>query len=258
METLNWELNDGIGVLTFQRLEALNALNTKMMSELLGWLSQVQFDKSIRAVILTGTGEKAFIAGADIKEMSKFGPREAQAFAETGHKILLGLQALPFPVIAAVNGFALGGGCEMAMACDFILASENASFGLPEVTLGLIPGFGGTQRLPKFVGIARAAEMIFTGRRYGAQDALQFGLVNSVHPSPDLLAAAKRLAKEISSRGPVAVATAKKLITSSYHLSLAEGLKAEKEGFSKLFATQDQKEGTKAFIEKRPAQFCGD
>ncbi len=258
METLSWKLQDGVGVLTFKRPEALNAVNTKMVNEVGDWLSEIESNKKIHAVILTGAGEKAFIAGADIKEMSAFGPKEAEAFAEKGHAILVGMQALRFPVIAAVNGFALGGGCEMAMACDFILASENASFGLPEVTLGLMPGFGGTQRLPKFVGVARASEMIFSGKKYSAAEALAFGLVNSVHPRANLLDAAKSLAKEISSRGPVAIAMAKKVITEGYHLSLKDALKLEKDGFAKLFGTKDMKEGTKAFVEKRPAKFVGE
>ncbi len=258
METLSFELQDGVGVLTFQRPQALNAINSKMVSEMIDWLTEIESNKKVRAVILTGAGEKAFIAGADIKEMSEYSPKEAEVFSEKGHQVLLGLQQLKVPVIGAVNGFALGGGCEMAMACDFILASENASFGLPEVTLGLIPGFGGTQRLPKFVGHARAAEMIFSGRRYSATDALAFGLVNSVYPQADLIAAAKKMAHDISTRGPVAISAAKKLLNETSHMSLRDGLRVEKESFAKLFATRDQKEGAKAFIEKRPAQFLGE
>ena len=258
METLSWELQDGIGTLTFKRPEALNAINTKMISEVSDWLLEIESNKSIRAVILTGAGEKAFIAGADIKEMAAFGPTEAEAFSEKGHTILLGMRALRVPVIAAVNGFALGGGCEMAMACDFIFAADSGSFGLPEVTLGLMPGFGGTQRLANFVGVANAAEMIFTGKRITATEAKDLGLVNKVFPKAELLSSVKNIAKEISSRGPAAIAMAKKVLAEGFHLSLKDSLKLEKDGFGKLFSTKDMKEGTQAFVEKRAPKFIGE
>ncbi len=257
METLIWDKQESIGVLTFNRPQALNAANPKMIGELFTWAQEAAKDKTLRVVILTGSGDKAFIAGADIKEMNSFSPEQGRIFSENGHRALSAVLTLPVPVIAAVNGFALGGGCEIAMAGDFILASEKASFGLPEVTLGLIPGFGGTQRLPQFVGTARAAEMIFSGRRYSAQEALQFGLVNSVYPAAELMPAAKKLAGEIASRGPMAVTATKRILLETAHLSLKDGLVLEQKAFASMFATQDQKEGTQAFIDKRPAQFKG-
>jgi enoyl-CoA hydratase len=256
MQTLKWTKKDHLGILTFFRPDALNAINSQMMDELTEFLRELKNDKSVRALILTGTG-KAFIAGADIKEMNSFGCEEAKRFSEKGHQVLMTLQSLKIPVIAAVNGFALGGGCEMAMACDFIYASDSASFGLPEVTLGLIPGFGGTQRLPKFVGVARALEMILSGQKYSAIQAMEFGLVNSIFKSEDLLAEAEKMANLIAHRGPVAVALAKRTMMESYHLPLCDGLKVELEAFSHLFTTSDQKEGLSAFIEKRAAQFKG-
>lgn len=258
MEHLLWEKKNSIGILKFHRPEALNAINTQMIDECMAWLAGVKQDKTLRALILTGSGEKAFIAGADIKEMNGFSTEQAKRFSEKGHLLLMELQNLKMPVISAVNGFALGGGCEMAMAADFIIASDTAVFGLPEVTLGLIPGFGGTQRLPKFVGMARAAEMIFTGRKYSAAEAQQFGLVNTVTTPAELLNKTIKIATDIASRGPLAVAAAKRTIFEGYHLPLRDGLEVELEFFSQLFATQDLREGTKAFVEKRLPQFKGE
>ncbi|MGE3975403.1 MAG: enoyl-CoA hydratase/isomerase family protein [Bdellovibrionales bacterium] len=263
METLLFEKKESIGdakvgIVTFHRPQALNALNSQVMKEFLGLLSDLKKDSSLRCVILTGHGEKSFIAGADIKEMSNFGPSEAKAFSQTGHQILKEIEACPFPFIAAVNGFALGGGCEMAMACDFILSSDNASFGLPEVGLGLLPGFGGTQRLSQFVGVARASEMIFTGKKYSALEAQQFGLVNQVVPAAELLSTALKLASDIAKKGPVAVRSVRQLLRTTGHLSLSEGLKMEQESFGNLFKTADQKEGAAAFVEKRAPQFRGE
>jgi len=246
-----------VTTLAFSRPEALNALNQEMMDEFLRFLKEVKEEGSTGCLILTGDGEKSFIAGADIKEMHHFTVDQAKLFSDRGHQALLEIESLNFPVIAAVNGFALGGGCEMAMACDFILASEKASFGLPEVTLGLIPGFGGTQRLPKFVGLPKASEMIFTGQRYSAQEARAMGLVNQVIPPGELMVTAYKIATTIVSRGPVAIAHAKKSLRAGYSLPLKDGLKIEGEMFSKLFVTEDQKEGAQAFIEKRSPQFCG-
>lgn len=258
METLLFEKKESIGVVTFNRPQALNALNSQVMKELIELLGVAKKDNGLRCMIFTGAGEKSFIAGADIKEMAGMTAAQASDFSKTGHQILKEIASCPFPFIAAVNGFALGGGAEMALACDFIIASENASFGLPEVGLGLIPGFGGTQRLAQFVGIARASEMIFTGKKYSAGEAKEFGLVNQIVPQAELLTTAMKLASEISKKGPVAVREARRILRSTGHMPLFDGLKFEQEGFSGLFNTQDQKEGTKAFVEKRAPQFRGE
>jgi enoyl-CoA hydratase len=259
MNTILFEkVEGGIGTITFHRPEALNALNSQVMSELLSLLTSIKSDKSIRCMILTGFGEKSFIAGADIKEMANFGTKEAYEFSKGGHQILKEIAACSFPFIAMVNGFALGGGAEMALACDFIIASENASFGLPEVGLGLIPGFGGTQRLTQFVGLARASEMIFSGRKYSAKEAMDFGLVNQVVALSELKSTAHKMALDIAKKAPLAVAAARSLLRSTGHLPLNEGLKFEQEAFSRLFETFDQKEGTKAFVEKRAPKFQGE
>lgn len=258
VKTILFEEIENVGVITFHRPEALNALNSQVMSELIELLERLKSNGKLRCAILTGFGEKSFIAGADIKEMSSFSTQEAFQFSQRGHQILKEIESCPFPFIAAVNGFALGGGCEMALACDFIVASENSSFGLPEVGLDLIPGFGGTQRLVRFVGLARASEMIFSGRKYGAKETLEFGLVNQVVPLNELLPTAHKMASDISKKAPLAVAAARKLLRSTGHLPLSDGLKLEQKAFSQLFETQDQKEGTKAFVEKRSPQFRGE
>lgn len=258
-ETLKFETGGGgIGTLTINRPQALNALNKQVLLELDAFLEYMWDDSALKCLILTGAGEKAFVAGADIKEMMPLDVQGARSFSELGHNILLAFEDWRVPVIAAVNGFALGGGCELAMACDFILAGESASFGLPEVGLGLIPGFGGTKRLAQFVGHARASEMIFTGARYSAQQALEFGLVNRVVPQAQLIASAQELAGQITSRAPVAVAAAKKSLRTGWHLPLGEALSHEKTLFADLFKTKDQKEGLTAFIEKRAPIFKGE
>lgn len=258
-ETLKLENKDSIWTLTIQRPESLNALNSQVLSELseaLDQIDQKNFQEA-KVLILTGHGEKAFVAGADIKEINQLGLDAAQKFAEKGQSIFRKLEKLQIPVIAAVNGFALGGGLELALACDFIYASESAKFGLPEVTLGLIPGFGGTVRLSRVLGLPKAKEWIFTGQMINAPEALQMGLVNKVVPQAELLSTVQKVAQTIASRGPVAVGAAKKSVMESFDHDIDSAMAVEAAEFSNLFATKDVKEGTSAFIEKRKAQFQG-
>ena len=257
-ETLNFEKKNGIGLLTISRPQALNALNKQVLLEFDAFIEESWDDGDLRALIITGAGEKAFVAGADIKELAALDTQGARSFSELGHNVLLSFEEWRVPVIAAVNGFALGGGCELAMACDFILASENASFGLPEVGLGLIPGFGGTKRLAQFVGLARASEWMFTGARYTANQAAEYGLVNRVVALPQLIPSAMELAGQIAAKAPVAVGAAKRSLRHGYPLGLKQALEFEKETFGDLYKTKDHKEGLTAFIEKRTPSFKGE
>lgn len=257
MDFVKLELDGAVAVITIDRPKALNALNKQVLSELSEAIAQVGSSKTIRALIVTGGGEKAFVAGADIAEMAAFSAAEAQAFGELGHRVLDSLEHLHIPVIAAVNGFALGGGSELALACDFIYASEKAKFGLPEVTLAVIPGFGGTQRLTRLVGRARAKEMIFTGDMVDAAKAKEIGLALEVLPPADLMAHCRKIAGTIAKRGPLAVAQAKRVIDGGADLQLKDGNSIERDGFAKLFGTADQKEGMAAFLAKRPSEFKG-
>ncbi len=255
-ETIEYKQEGHVGLLTIQRPQALNALNAQVLIELIAFAKEIG-NKEIRALIITGSGEKAFVAGADIKAMAEMTSKEAKNFAESGQKAFSSIESLPFAVIAAVNGFALGGGCELALACDIIIASEKAKFGLPEVTLGLLPSFGGTQRLPRTVGLFKAREMVFSGELYSAQDCLNMGLVNKVTTPEQLLPEAQKLAQTIASRAPLAVAKAKQSMNTGFELHMNEGLQQEAQLFSELFNTQDQKEGIGAFIEKRQPDFKG-
>ena len=255
MEFVKLEIDGPVAVVTIDRQKALNALSPQVLTELGQAFTQVAQHQGVRAAILTGAGEKAFVAGADIAEMASFTHELALAFGDLGHRTMDAIEKLPIPVIAAVNGFALGGGCELALACDFIYASEKAKFGLPEVTLGVIPGFGGTQRLTRLVGRARAKELIFTGDMIDAQKAKEIGLALDVLPAGELLAHCKKVAATIAKRGPVAVREAKKVIDAGADVSLTEGNALEKGTFAVLFKSADQKEGMKAFLEKRPAAF---
>lgn len=257
MEYVRLEKDGSIATITIDRPKALNALNLTTLKELKQALAQVVKTPDVRAVILTGAGEKAFVAGADIGEMAGYSTSQALSFAQAGHRIMTILEALPVPTIAAVNGFALGGGCELALACDLIYASEKAKLGLPEVSLGVIPGFGGTQRLARLVGRARAKELIFTGDLLDAAKAKEYGLVLDVVAPDRLLAHCREVATKIASRGPSAVAQAKRVIEHGADLTLAAGNEMERQAFALLFGTQDQKEGMKAFLEKRPAAFTG-
>lgn len=256
-ETLEFEKQGHVGLLTVRRPEALNALNAQVLRELASLAQDVANDKEVRALVITGAGEKAFVAGADIKAMAEMTPAAAQNFSITAQNAFNDIASLPFAVIAAVNGFALGGGCELALACDIIIASEKAKFGLPEVTLGLLPAFGGTQRLSRAVGLNKAREMVFSGEFYSAQACLAMGLVNRVTTPEELLPEAKKLANTIASRAPVAVAKAKLVMNEGFEVHIEEGLRQEAEMFGALFDTQDQKEGIGAFIEKRQPQFAG-
>ncbi|MCC7442251.1 MAG: enoyl-CoA hydratase/isomerase family protein [Bdellovibrionales bacterium] len=248
----------GVSILWVARAKALNALNLATLREMERALLALSADPEVRAVILTGEGEKAFIAGADIVEMKEMSRGEAVDFSKTGQAVTRLLQLMPKPTLAAVNGFALGGGTEMAISCDFIFASESARFGLPEVTLGVIPGFGGTARLAHFVGMPMAKELIFSGRQVRADEALRVGLVNRVMPAAELLAATVEFAQEVVSNSMPAVRSAKKLLNEfSESNGLHYKLDSEAQEFGNLFGWHDQREGMAAFSEKRKPAFEG-
>lgn len=250
------ETNQGVAVLTLRRPDKLNALDVEVLEALRAALGELKRSGGARALILTGEG-KAFVAGADIAAMQAMTEAQAHAFASLGHATLDAIEALPFPAIAAVNGFALGGGCELALACDLILASEKAKFGQPEVKLGVIPGFGGTQRLLRRVGAAKARELIYTGATIDAPEAHRIGLANAVVPADELMARATEVATTIASVGPLAVAAAKRVIREGEDAPLGEANRREVDAFARLFTTADQKEGMSAFLAKRAATFEG-
>jgi enoyl-CoA hydratase len=256
-ETMNLQKQDTVAVLTISRPQALNALSRQVLQELDAALEQIEKDTSVKALVITGAGEKAFVAGADIKEISELNESTANEFAQLGQNVFLKIERCRVPVIAAVNGYALGGGLELALACDFIYASSNAVLGLPETTLGLMPGFGGTVRLSRIAGLSVAREMIFSGLSISAEEALQKKLINKVVPQPSLLEEVMKVALQISKRAPLAVASAKKSTFESYDLSILQAMQHEASIFAKLFSTEDVKEGTQAFLEKRKAQFKG-
>lgn len=248
------EIRGRVGLVTLNRPEAMNAFNPTLTRELMDALEAFDNDDSVGAMVVSGN-QKVFAAGADIKEMAE---KTAQQMADGDFIANFDrIRAIRKPVIAAVSGWALGGGCEVALACDMIVASETAKFGQPEITIGVIPGAGGTQRLPRAVGKALAMEMILNNRTLTAQEALQYGLVNRVVPVNDYLDEALKLAEEIASRAPLAVRAAKKMINASYESSLTDGLAAERQAFYHLFDTEDQKEGMKAFVEKRQPNWSG-
>ncbi len=254
---LLFEVKDSIGMITLHRPKALNALNTELLQELSDLLDRIKEDTSIGIVIITGSGEKAFVAGADIAEMQPLTAIEGRNFGKIGQDVFNKLESLPQPVIAAINGFALGGGCELAMACDIRIASEKAKFGQPEVSLGITPGFGGTQRLPRLVGKGRGKELIYTGDIIDAGEAYRIGLVNKVAAPDELMNAAKAMAEKILSRASVAVQLSKAAVNEGLNMDLASGIAYEAEVFGLCFATEDQKEGMTAFVEKRKANFSG-
>jgi enoyl-CoA hydratase len=256
-ENVLWEVEEGVGTVTFNRPKVLNAVNAKTFEELSEVLRLVEGDPGVRALVLTGAGEKAFVAGADIAAMSQMSALESRRFAEGAHAVLERLEALPIPTIAAVNGYALGGGCEITLACDLVYASDRARFGQPEVNLGLIPGFGGTQRLARRVGVMRALELVLTGDPVDAAGAKAMGLVLDVVPADGLLAHARAQARKIASRGPVAVAVAKRVLRRGAEPDLATGNELERQAFAALFGGHDAKEGMRAFLEKRPASWKG-
>ncbi len=248
------EIRGRVGLLTLNRPQAMNALNNQLMRELMDALEAFDKTDEVGAMVITGN-EKAFAAGADIKEMADL---SIQQIMDRDHVAVFGrIRAIQKPVIAAVSGWALGAGCEIALACDMIVASESAKFGQPEITIGVIPGAGGTQRLTRTVGKAIAMEMILNNRTLTAQEAYQFGLVNRVVPVVEYLEAALKLAEEIASRAPIATRVAKKMINQVFEGTLSEGLAAEKQEFYNLFGTEDQKEGMKAFVEKRKPEWKG-
>ncbi|MFZ4860031.1 MAG: enoyl-CoA hydratase/isomerase family protein [Desulfuromonadaceae bacterium] len=251
------ETNDGIATLTINRAHVLNSLASEVVQELECALYELDLDASVKAVVLTGAGEKAFVAGADIKEMSQISAFDAHDFAGKGQRLMLLMGRMRKPVIAAVNGFALGGGLELALACDFIYASEKAKFGFPEVGLGIIPGFGGTQNLPRLIGPGRAKELIFSGRIITAAKAHEWGIVNEVFAPEELLPKALATAREIIGKSPLGVAYAKDAIVNGMNMTKEDGFRYEASLFGVLFATADQREGMGAFIEKRPADFKG-
>jgi len=253
-EMILTETHGRVGLITLNRPHVMNALNNQLMREAMDALEAFDKNDTISAMVITGN-EKAFAAGADIKEIAN---KSVQQMMDTDHIAVFGrIRTIRKPVIAAVSGWTLGGGCEIAMSCDMIVASETARFGLPEVTIGVIPGAGGTQRLTHAVGKALAMEMILNNRMLSAQEALQHGLVNRVVPVDAYLDEALKLAEEIASRAPLAVRAAKKMINQTYERTLAEGLTVEKQEFYNLFASEDQKEGMKAFVEKRKPEWTG-
>jgi enoyl-CoA hydratase len=252
------EIDEGIAVITMNRPHALNAFNSEQLDLLGAAFHTLGRDRNVRVVILTGAGDRAFAAGADIKEMIHLTPAEGLAFGRKGQALTSAVERLPQPVIAAVNGYAFGGGCELAIACDIRLASENARFAQPEVSLGIPPGWGATQRLPRLIGPGLAAEMIYTGRHVHAEEAQRIGLVNAVHPLDELMAAAREMAVGIARNSPAAVRAAKSLIALAFAGDPAAGLAAEVASFGAAFAAADRSEGMRAFIEKRLAEFAGD
>ena len=254
---LKIEIEDRIALVTLDQPEVLNALNQATMEELEeAFLERLKQD-DVGAVILTGAGEKAFVAGGDIKELAVLGPLEARLKSRQGHRLLELIEGFSKPVIAAINGFCLGGGCELALACHIRIAAESAQIGLPEVKLGLIPGYGGTQRLPRLVGKGKAMEMILSGESIGAQEAERVGLVNGVVPREVLIPRCRELAARILANGPLAVRYCMEAINSGLDMPLPEATRLEASLFSLCFATEDMKEGTRAFIEKRKPKFKG-
>lgn len=251
------EVEQELATVTINRPKALNALNRETLLELQQAFSALEQDAVVKVIILTGAGEKAFVAGADISAMQALDVLQARSLALLGQTVLSAIENLDKPVIAAVNGFALGGGCELAMACDIRLAGEKARFGLPEVSLGVIPGFAGTQRLARLIGKGRAKELVFTGDMIDAQEAWRLGLVNKVLPQEELLAAARKMAHKIASRGPIAVRLSKEAINEGLEMDLDRASAFEADQFALCFTSADQKEGMQAFLEKRPADFKG-
>jgi len=259
-ETLKINIDGPIAQVTVSREAALNALSSQVIAELTSAAGELEISGDVRVVVLTGAGDKAFVAGADIAEMLELTPTQAQAFSEMGGALAGSIEGSEKPWIAAVNGFALGGGCELAVACDFVYASDQAKFGQPEVKLGIIPGFGGTQRLARRVGVAKAKELCMTGDTIDAAEALRIGLCDAVWPHGDLLAKTRDLAGRIAANGPLAVAEVKRLVHEGQSTTLDHAIGLEQRSFALLFATADQREGMSAFLAKprRAPQFKGE
>lgn len=250
MEFLTYGEENNISIITINRPKALNALNTTVLKELDKVLDEINLDR-IRALIITGAGEKSFVAGADISEMQKLTKAEGEVFGKTGNDVFRKVETFPIPVIAAVNGYALGGGCELAMSCDIRICSENTVFGQPEVGLGITPGFGGTQRLSRLISVGKAKEMIYTARNIKSEEAYRIGLVNAVYPQEELMEQALKMASNIAKNAPIAVRAAKKAINEGLQTDMDSAIKMEEELFGSCFETEDQKEGMTAFLEKR-------
>jgi enoyl-CoA hydratase len=253
--SIDLAMSDGIATVTINNPDKLNALDTEHLESLLGTFRSLSKDASVRVAILTGAGERAFVAGANIKRMATFSQDEGAQFGRLGHAVALEIERLPQPVIAAIRGFALGGGTELALACDIRICSNDAVFAQPEVGLGIPPGWGGTQRLPRLVGKGMASELIFTGRRVKADEALRIGLVNSVHEPQMLTDFATELARSIAVNSPAAVRASKRLIARAFDGHPASGLAEEAHAFADAFETPDQREGMGAFVEKRKPAF---
>jgi enoyl-CoA hydratase len=253
MEYITYVIKDAIAIITINREKALNALNSEVLAELDQTLDGIDLEQ-IRCLVLTGAGEKSFVAGADIGEMSSLTKAEGAAFSQKGNKVFRRLETFPIPVIAAVNGFALGGGCELAMSCDIRLCAENAVFGQPEVGLGITPGFGGTQRLARLVGAGMAKQLIFTARNIKADEAFRIGLVNAIYPAAELLEAAEKMAAGIAKNAPIAVRNSKKAINDGLDVDMDTALVVEEKQFGDCFETADQIEGMTAFMEKRKVE----
>jgi len=251
------EYSEGIGVLKINRPDVMNALNLETVKDISVGIKKLEDNREVKVIIVTGSGEKAFVAGADIAAMKEMSEDNAEEFAEQGHHCMQIIEECSKPVIAAVNGYALGGGTELALACDFIYAAQNARFGLPEVKLGIFPGFGGTQRLPRAVGMPRARELIFSGKMITAQEAFEWGMVNKVVPSDQLMNEATAVAKEIAANGIVAVGLAKRSVNIALRKYFVEGLEFERRTFVEAFKTDDRLEGMSAFLEKRKPEFKG-
>lgn len=253
MDFVLYEQKGSVAVITINREKALNALNSSVLEELDQTLEAVNLSE-VRCLILTGAGQKSFVAGADIGEMSSLSQAEGEAFGKKGNDIFRKLETFPIPVIAAINGFALGGGCEIAMSCDIRICSDNAVFGQPEVSLGITPGFGGTQRLARLVGDGMAKQMIYTARNIKADEAYRIGLVNAVYPVEELMAAAEKMAAGIAKNAPIAVRNCKKAINDGLQVAMDEALVVEEKLFGGCFESYDQKEGMAAFLEKRKVE----
>ncbi len=256
-ENILFEIHEKVGVLTFNRPKALNALSAATLDEVADVIENVASNDSIRVLILTGAGDKAFVAGADINEFKGLNPLSARLFAEKGQGILFDIERLPKPVIACVNGFALGGGCEISMACDFIYASDKARFGQPEVNLGLIPGFGGTQRLSRLVGRAKAKELCMTGEMIDAQQGKELGLVAKVFPAEQLFDETMKVARALALKSAGVLRSVKRVVDGGFDLDLRNGCALEAEAFGVCFGSEDWHEGVSAFLEKRKPDFKG-
>jgi enoyl-CoA hydratase len=256
-ENIIFQKQENIAVIKFNRPKALNAINTGVVADLKGALDEVEADDAIRVLIMTGEGDKAFVAGADISYMVNLGPLELKAFSASLHEVGFRMEQLPIPIIACVNGFALGGGTEISLACDFIYASETAKFGQPEINLGIIPGFGGTQRLPRRVGRGMAKELCMTGALISAQEAKDIGLVNKVFPADQLWEETMKTAKAIASKGRFSLMAAKRCIDGGYNMDLRRACAVEIDQFALCMASPDAKEGMSAFLEKRKPEFKG-